>query len=71
MLDMLLSSRVVTGNVILMSLGLVFRLLIPSELDNSNVFLNYLYFFVCSFSVFVPVPDLSDDGSDIYLPIFL
>ena len=70
MLDMLLSSRVVTGNIIFMSFGLCFSNLISSELDNCIV----LFLLSCSFfrsvSVFVFDPDLSDDGSDLFLLIF-
>ena len=69
MLEKLLSSRVVSGNVIFMSFGLFFRNLISFELDNCN----YLFLLSCSFvrsvSVFVPDPDLSDDGSDLFLII--
>ena len=71
MLDKILSSRVVSGNVIFMSFGLCFRNLIPSEQDNCNVLFLLSCSFVRSVSVCVPDPDLSDDGSDLCLLIFL
>ena len=69
MLETFLSSRIVSGNVLFMSFGLCFCNLISSELDNCNVLFLLSCSFVRSVSVCVPDPDLSDDGSDLFLII--